>query len=434
MSNFVRTHLPSGRTLPAAEWERRHHGIVVVLWALALSLPLYGLLAGHASLHGVVGGAALVATACLARVARRRRAISSAITSLGLCMASALAVHLAGGATEAHFMFFVVIIVVSLYEDWRPFLVALGFVVLHHGVMGMVDRASVYDHAGNPWLLAAIHGGFVVAASIAAVVGWRLNEDVRAETIGANRKARASDARFRSAFEYGPVGMALIGATGPSRGTLVRVNRTLSERLGYDVSDLVGRELDVLLDPAGEVRVLLAIDDLANGRTKIYHDELAFSERTGEAFDGRISMSLVSGSEGVRDVIVQIEDVTERNRLQRELHDLADLDPLTGLFNRRRFERELAGELGCVQDGDKGGAVILIDLDGFKAINDTLGHQAGDEMLIAAAQALTDGVRDTDAVGRLGGDEFADPAPRGDRGTGRSRSATGSSSAWRPGP
>ena len=407
MTNFVRTHLPSGRTLPPAEWERRHRGIVVVLWALALCLPLYGLLVGHASLHGVVGGAALAATAWLARVARPRRTISSATTSLGLCMASALAVHLASGAIEAHFMFFVVIIVVSQYEDWRPFLVALGFVVVHHGVMGMIDRASVYDHGGNPWVLAAIHGGFVVAASIAAVVGWRLNEDVRAETIGANRKARASDARFRSAFEYGPVGMALIGAAGPSRGTLVRVNRTLSERLGYDVADLVGRGLEVLLDPAGEARVLVAIDDLASGRTKIYHDELAFGERTGGAFDGRISMSLVSGSEGVRDVIVQIEDVTERNRLQRELHDLADLDPLTGLFNRRRFERELSGELDCAHAGGRGGAAILIDLDGFKGINDTLGHQAGDQMLVAASQAVADSVRGSDAVGRLGGDEFA---------------------------
>jgi diguanylate cyclase (GGDEF)-like protein/PAS domain S-box-containing protein len=404
MQSSVRRRLPSGHTLPAPEWERRHHGILAVLWALALVLPVYGVLRGHALGPGLVGGVVLLAAAILAWGLRRRHATSSALASLGLCIACALAVYLANGAIEAHFMFFVMIIVVSLYEDWRPFLIAFAFVVLHHGVAGMVARASVYDHPGNPWALALIHGGFVLAASVAAIVSWRMNEDVRAQSRRAREHAHDSDARFRSAFEDGPVCLALIGASGSSRGTLVRVNRTLCQRFGYAQADLVGSHLSVLLDPAGASRVFDAIDELTNGRASVFHDELALLDRAGEAFEGRLSMSLVAGRGGVHDVIVQIEDITDRNRLERELQDLAELDPLTGLFNRRRFERELTTQL---QQAGRGGAVVLIDLDGFKEINDTLSHQAGDELLIACGRALGERTRPSDVVARLGGDEFA---------------------------
>jgi diguanylate cyclase (GGDEF)-like protein/PAS domain S-box-containing protein len=407
MHRLIRRHLPSGRTLPAAEWQRRHHGILTVLWVLALVLPLYGVVRGQGESHDLLAGAALLAIAAAASAPRVRRAFSSALASLGLCGASALAVDFSGGAIEAHFMFFVMIIVVSLYEDWRPFLVAVAFVVVHHLAAGIVARGSVYDHAGNPWMLAAVHGGFVLAASIAAVVSWRMNEDVRAQGRHATSLASESDARFRSAFEDGPVGMALIGAAGVTTGTLVRVNRTLCQRFGYSESELAGAHVSKLLDSAGESRILDAIDDLIEGRGAIFHDELALLDRDGATFEGRLSMSLVAGCGEVRDVIVQIEDVTERNRLARELKDLADVDPLTGLFNRRRFERELSDQLVRHRGGRRGGAVILIDLDNFKEVNDTLSHQAGDEMLVAAATALRERSRKTDVVARLGGDEFA---------------------------
>ena len=231
---FTQLHLPVGQTLPDAEWERRHRGILALLWLLGAVLPLYGLARGHALDHDLASGAMLFAIAAVARRSSARRAVSSALTSYGLCLASAIAVHLSGGAIEAHFMFFVMIIVVSLYEDWRPFLIAFGFVVVHHSLMVVVDRASVYDHAGNPWLITLVHGGFVAAAGVACVVSWRCNEDVRAESARASDRAGESDARFRSAFEEGPVGMALVEisqATG--LGTLRQVNRTLCAQLGY---------------------------------------------------------------------------------------------------------------------------------------------------------------------------------------------------------
>src|SRR5215210_5647343 len=90
-----------------------------------------------------------------------------------------MAVHVSGGVTEAHFSFFVVIVLLTLYEDWTVFALAVVYTLLHHGVLGTVAPGDVYAHGGSPWGWAAIHAVFVAAAGAAGVVAWRLNEDVR---------------------------------------------------------------------------------------------------------------------------------------------------------------------------------------------------------------------------------------------------------------
>ena len=90
---------------------------------------------------------------------------------------------------------------------------------------------------------------------------------------------------------------------------------------------------------------------------------------------------------------------------QAELHEIAYVDSLTGLANRRSFNETIARMLGAKAPGPF--ALLLIDLDGFKAVNDTLGHDAGDAVLLAASDRLREGVRTGDFVARLGGDEFA---------------------------
>jgi diguanylate cyclase (GGDEF)-like protein/PAS domain S-box-containing protein len=409
LRRFAQRHLPHGRTLPETEWQRRHRGILALLWVLAATLPLYGILQGHALGHDVASGLGLLAIAALASRRGADHAGSSAIASWGLCIGSAMAVHLANGAIEAHFMFFVMIIVISLYEDWRPFLIAFGFVVAHHGLAGVINHGSVYAHPGNPLVLALIHGAFVAAAGIASIVGWRLNESVREESRRASDRARESDARFRSAFEDGPLGMALVDMSS-GIGTIRQVNRTLCRQFGHRESALQGSKVHALLDPAAAGLVQVQIRALLSGDVAVTHDELRLRHHEGHLFEGRISMSLVAGSDDrgpARHLIVQVEDVTERNRLKRELQDLADHDPLTGLVNRRRFSAELARRLDTGTPRCEGGAVILIDLDGFKEINDTLGHEAGDDLLIAVSAALRETCRADDTIARLGGDEFA---------------------------
>jgi len=98
-----------------------------------------------------------------------------------------------------------------------------------------------------------------------------------------------------------------------------------------------------------------------------------------------------------------------------ELRHLADHDALTGLPNRRRFEQELARHLAHVRRYGPEGAVLILDLDGFKPVNDTFGHAAGDRLLARVGRVLRERLRATDVVARLGGDEFAILLPRVDR-------------------
>ena len=106
-------------------------------------------------------------------------------------------------------------------------------------------------------------------------------------------------------------------------------------------------------------------------------------------------------------VVCSCTDVTLRQDLEAHLLDLADRDPLTGLWNRRRFEQDLAHQLDrCRRYGERG-ALVLIDVDDFKQVNDVLGHLAGDEVLRALGDALSSRLRSSDRAARLGGDEFA---------------------------
>ncbi|HXA53989.1 MAG TPA: EAL domain-containing protein [Solirubrobacteraceae bacterium] len=109
------------------------------------------------------------------------------------------------------------------------------------------------------------------------------------------------------------------------------------------------------------------------------------------------------------------EEAAARRRFESELRHMADHDPLTGLLNRRAYERSLEEHLARGERYGHAGAVMVLDIDGFKEVNDTLGHSAGDELIVRVAGALASRLRESDTLARLGGDEFAILAPTGER-------------------
>jgi diguanylate cyclase (GGDEF)-like protein len=114
--------------------------------------------------------------------------------------------------------------------------------------------------------------------------------------------------------------------------------------------------------------------------------------------------------------VVSLADITERKRAQSELEHLADHDPLTGLLNRRRLEADVTRDLAAAARYDTGGAVLVLDLDNYKYVNDSLGHGVGDQLICRAAEVLSGHLRESDTVARLGGDEFAVVLPHADAG------------------
>src|SRR4051794_14997271 len=165
--------------LPEPVWRRRHQVIVRLAPASAAGLLLLSWAWGASQLAAVTVFVAVAGPLAPAVAPFLGRTSRSAATTVSLMAASIALVHLWSGVTEAHFVFFVMIGVVSLYQHWVPFGIALVVVILHHGVVGTLYPHAVFGHGGmgDPWLWAGIHGAFVLAASLAHLAAWRLNED-----------------------------------------------------------------------------------------------------------------------------------------------------------------------------------------------------------------------------------------------------------------
>jgi diguanylate cyclase (GGDEF)-like protein/PAS domain S-box-containing protein len=227
--------------------------------------------------------------------------------------------------------------------------------------------------------------------------------DITAQRESATRLAEAQK-RFELAFQHAPIGVCLVGLD----GRLLRVNHALCAMFGYHEEELLSATFQELTDPEDLKPDLRQLNRLLGGEIGSYQMEKRYSHKNGSQVWALLSVSLVRDDEDKPLYFIsQILDVSERRRLERELRRLADHDALTGLFNRRAFGVELERQLA--RDRRYGGvsSLLMIDLDAFKAINDTLGHAVGDRALQAVAGVLAERVRDTDLVARLGGDEFA---------------------------
>src|SRR4051794_13537943 len=228
----LRDALPAGKTLPPDVWARRHRAMVVVIWAHAIAMPIYGLTRGFPLWHSLLEGLPIATFGAAAYVPYRSERFRACMVALGLLSSSAVMVHISGGSIEAHFHFFVMVTLLACYEEWTPYLLAILFVLLHHGVMGAIDPSSVFNHGTtvtDPWKWASIHALFITALCVVNVISWRMNEDARAERAEALERTQASEAQFRGTFEGAPIGMAIVALD----GRLLRVNRSLCAMTGY---------------------------------------------------------------------------------------------------------------------------------------------------------------------------------------------------------
>jgi diguanylate cyclase (GGDEF)-like protein/PAS domain S-box-containing protein len=229
----------------------------------------------------------------------------------------------------------------------------------------------------------------------------------------------AAEELFRGAFDGSPIGMALTDEL----GQVVRVNAALSALSGYPAEKLVGWRFDALVDPhelpatqraIAELLVGGADDDHA-GDPVDHNVETRFIHACGDPIWVSVAATMIRDRAGAHlRRMVQVQDVTYRHHYEENLQYLASHDPLTGLQNRASFAGELEAHADLVRRYGADGALLLLDLDHFKYINDTLGHHAGDQLIGRVAAVLSGRLRTTDVLARLGGDEFAVLLPRAD--------------------
>jgi len=218
---------------------------------------------------------------------------------------------------------------------------------------------------------------------------------------------------FENAFTHAPIGMALVDMA----GRLLRVNDALCRITGYGADQLCARSFRDLSDPEDVDLDAHQSLEMFDGRIPTYQIEKRYQHAWGHSVWVLLSVSLVRDDQGrPLHLIAQVQDISERKELEGRLEHLIDHDFLTALFNGRRFEEALTQEIKSAARYGGGGAVLLLDLDHFKDVNDRFGHKAGDDLLKTVAAALRARIRDTDVLARLGGDEFGIILPQVDAG------------------
>jgi diguanylate cyclase (GGDEF)-like protein/PAS domain S-box-containing protein len=229
-----------------------------------------------------------------------------------------------------------------------------------------------------------------------------LNIEV-SERIKAQERLEDSETRFKSAFYSAAIGMALV----KKDHRISQVNKALCNMLGYSQKEIIGTLFKDLTFVDDIYMSEEQHNKLVKGELSHYQLEKRYLDKSGNIIWGLLNVS------SVRDInneflyaIAQIQDITEAHHLSDELSYQASHDALTDLVNRREFERRLERVLINVEEEESEHALLFIDLDQFKVINDTCGHISGDELLHQLANLMEDKIRQRDTLARLGGDEF----------------------------
>ena len=294
---------------------------------------------------GVVAGAALLAT--WQRPSRRVRA---AAVSLGLLTSSAMLVHLSGGYIELHFHFFVMIVVIALYQSWLPFLLAIGYVLVEHGVVGVLMPTAVYNHPdawAHPWKWAAIHAVFVAGASIASLVNWRLNEAARAHT----------------ELVLNSVGEGIIGVD--PQGTISFVNPAATRMLGWSMEECSGKSLPAILQHVDDTCGTQAPSPLAiplQDGTEQQVTDAVFCRKDGTQFPVEYVRTPIREYDRCLGAVITFKDITERKKIDRMKNEFIS----TVSHELRTPLTSIRGSLGLVAGGVAGAippqAKTMIDI------------------------------------------------------------------------
>ncbi len=212
---------------------------------------------------------------------------------------------------------------------------------------------------------------------------------------------RASEVRYRTAFQ---TSLDSININRLSDGSYIECNQAFLDSVGYSRDEVIGKtsvELNIWANPRDRQKLVEMLRQTGHCRDM----EAQFRRKNGEIFWGQMSASAIE-VDGVPSVLSISRDISGAKVAEDEIRNLAFYDPLTRLPNRRLVSERLRQSMSSSARSNRKGALLFIDVDNFKTLNDTLGHKTGDLLLQEVALRLTHCIREADTVARLGGDEF----------------------------
>lgn len=289
---------------------------------------------------------------------------------------------------------------------WRH--IADTYASLHMAPPHFALDGFLYDRNPRPdltWLYLGLAGttGVLTLMALVSTRFYRLNRAIRREMIEKERVAAelaAFERRYRILVENAPFAILI---TRHSDGRLIYLNPRAADSFEVAQDHAVGRfTRQYYVHPENYDRLLRGLDS----QGYMQNFEVQLKSAPGRMFWASLSASLTQfGHEPA--IFVALVDVTDRKGLETQLERMAMTDELTGLFNRRYFTQQGLEELRQAQITETSLAVLLIDVDRFKMINDTYGHDTGDVVLQTVASIMAQNLRQTDTLGRWGGEEFA---------------------------
>jgi diguanylate cyclase (GGDEF)-like protein/PAS domain S-box-containing protein len=270
---------------------------------------------------------------------------------------------------------------------------------------GEIDQHErIYRRSDGSRMVGLVSAGPLTDASGVHVGSFAMISDITDRT-EAQEALAERDERLRAFFEHAAVGQLLISAD----GRVLHANRAAERMTGYGPGELVGRMPLQRGRHEDVVRAVRLGRAILTGERDDGDVEVRYALPDGRVLRLLASLGVVRDGGGQAAYLTAVvQDVTQRRRAEEHLASLAHYDPVTGLANRTQLAQRLERALS---DTDGSVAVLFIDLDGFKAINDAMGHATGNQLLAAVAERIRNATRPGDTAARFGGDEFIVVAP-----------------------
>jgi diguanylate cyclase (GGDEF)-like protein/PAS domain S-box-containing protein len=245
-------------------------------------------------------------------------------------------------------------------------------------------------------------GSAIFVVPVCVLLGEAIAWGMRRYALAASEIAENS-ASIRQLFDAAPIGISRLGVD----GRLLEVNRAYGEIMGFDPHEMVGMSLFDLTHPDDLAATSAALSRLAAGEEERSTFEKRYLRSDGTVVWVAVNGSIVRDTQGAPLFLIgQIEDITERRALREQLALVAVTDPLTGLPNRKLFMEHLDLAIERAESNGRHVALMFLDLDRFKLVNDGIGHDAGDRLLKRVGRRLQGALRQGDLLARFGGDEF----------------------------